>query len=138
MFLTDVKILLQMEMSNCKYDELLSFLLRQVKRKILNYCNIDEIPLSHEYIVAEMVAAYYNLAYRANEEEEQSEEHTHRSKDDNNRRITKESVGDYSVEYEYDTTPTVSRTYSSPDTSKLESVLLDYKSELNQIRKLRL
>lgn len=133
MFLTDVKILLQMEMGNCEHDELLAFLLRQVKRKILNYCNIDEIPLSHEYIVAEIVAAYYNLMYKAYEEEKQSNVLTHNS---DSRKVVKETIGDYSVEYE--TGESVSRTIPTPDTSKLEAVLLDYKSELNQIRKLRL
>lgn len=135
MFLTDVKILLQMEIGNCEHDELLAFLLRQVKRKILNYCNIDEIPLSHEYIVAEMVAAYYNLMYKAYEEEKQSNVETC-NRNSNSRKVVKESVGDYSVEYE--TGESFSRTIPTPDTSKLEAVLLDYKSELNQIRKLRL
>ncbi|WP_238480391.1 hypothetical protein [Clostridium chrysemydis] len=51
--------------------------------------------------------------------------------------IKKESIGDYSVEY--DTGEASKRpTPSSADTSNLESVLIDYKSELNQIRKLRL
>nr|WP_194190325.1 phage head-tail connector protein [Clostridium chrysemydis] len=130
MFLTDVKILLQIKTSDCSKDELLSYLIRQVKIKILNYCNIQEIPLSHQYLIPEMVASYYNLMYKPHEEEQVQTRA-------GSKVIKKESIGDYSVEY--DTGEASKRpTPSSADTSNLESVLIDYKSELNQIRKLRL
>ena len=41
-------------------DELLNFLLESTEQKILNYCNIDELPFELENVLVEMAARFYN------------------------------------------------------------------------------
>lgn len=40
-------------------DELLLYLLKSTEQKILNYCNINELPVELEHVLIEMTAAYY-------------------------------------------------------------------------------
>lgn len=146
MFLTDVKILLRFKTSDCSKDELLLYLERVVRRKILNYCNIDKIPLSHEYIVADIVANYYNLNYSYLDSTEEVV-NTLDTKATTNSvgPLKKETIGDYSIEYyelssdsESSSGSTSSSSSTDVFTSSIDSFINDYKSQLNQIRKLRL
>lgn len=41
-------------------DELLNFLLESTEQKILNYCNLDELPTELENVLVEMAARFYN------------------------------------------------------------------------------
>lgn len=147
MFLTDVKILLRFKTSDCSKDELLLYLERVIRRKILNYCNIDKIPLSHEYIVADIVANYYNLNYSYLDSAEEVLASTLDTKATTNPlgALKKESIGDYSIEYyepSSDSSSSGGSTSSSSSadisTSSIDNLINDYKSQLNQIRKLRL
>ena len=135
MFLIDVKILLQIETRDCSQDELLVYLMRQVKQKILNYCNIEEIPASHQHLIADMTALYYKLNYGTPPKTSANSNSNTETATLPTGAVKKEQIGDYTVEY-YEASSGFS--LGAPDTSKLESVLMDYKSELNQIRKLRM
>ena len=41
-------------------DELLTFILESTEQKILNYCNINELPAELENVLIEMAARFYN------------------------------------------------------------------------------
>ena len=41
-------------------DELLTFVLESTEQKILNYCNINELPAELENVLIEMAARFYN------------------------------------------------------------------------------
>lgn len=41
-------------------DNLLSFLLESTEQKILNYCNLKELPIELEHVLVEMTARFYN------------------------------------------------------------------------------
>lgn len=41
-------------------DDLLSFLLESTEQKILNYCNLKELPAELEHVLIEMAARFYN------------------------------------------------------------------------------
>jgi len=41
-------------------DDLLNYLLESTEKKILNYCNLKELPAELEDILIEMAARFYN------------------------------------------------------------------------------
>ena len=41
-------------------DERLTFILESTEQKILNYCNLDELPTELENVLVEMAARFYN------------------------------------------------------------------------------
>lgn len=41
-------------------DILLSFLLESTEQKILNYCNLEELPAELEHVLIEMAARFYS------------------------------------------------------------------------------
>jgi len=41
-------------------DELLTFILESTEQKILNYCNLKELPAELENVLIEMAARFYN------------------------------------------------------------------------------
>src|SRR5690606_23680788 len=41
-------------------DELLTFILESTEKKILNYCNLKELPAELENVLVEMAARFYN------------------------------------------------------------------------------
>lgn len=42
-------------------DELIAFYLDMMRQRILNYCHRKDMPIELEYILIDMVAAYFNL-----------------------------------------------------------------------------
>ena len=56
--LVRLKMLLGIEGTN--EDELLTFILESTEQKILNYCNLKELPAELEHVLVEMTARFYN------------------------------------------------------------------------------
>lgn len=136
-----VKTLVGINLSDNSLDMLLDYLLRITENKVKNYCNIKEIPVELELTVAEMAATIYLMQYKsiyeavAQKEKEEQEQLTRASS--NNRIIKKETIGDYSVEYESESLPTAT-SISAPSSGTLDSILNDFKSQLQRFRKIKL
>lgn len=56
--LEKLKLILGIE--GTEQDDLLGYLLESTEQKILNYCNIKELPAELEDILIEMAARFYN------------------------------------------------------------------------------
>lgn len=56
--LEKLKLILGIE--GTEQDALLEYLLESTEQKILNYCNLDELPTELENVLVEMAARFYN------------------------------------------------------------------------------
>lgn len=54
------KLKLILGIEGTEQDALLSFMLQSTERKILNYCNLKELPAELEDILIEMAAKFYH------------------------------------------------------------------------------
>lgn len=141
-----VKTLVGINLSDNSLDMLLDYLLRLTENKVKNYCNIKEIPQELELTVAEMAANLYLIQYKsiydlkAQEEKEQQEQNnpSPEPKTISNvpRQIKKETIGDYSVEYE--SLPTTKTSVQAPKSGTIDDVLNDFKGQLKRFRKIKL
>jgi hypothetical protein len=129
--LADTKILLNIDLKDNSNDTLLNGLSRVMKQKVLNYCNLVEIPQALDLTVSEMVAALFKINYGATTTVSIASTGTQAPVAVGV--IKSESIGDYSVTYE-----TSSSSKSSTNTSDTESILNDFKGQLNKFRKIRL
>ena len=125
MILTNAKILLNINLGDNSKDELLTMLINITKTKVLNYCNLESLPEELEFTVAEMVASLFTSYGVSTEQVSTVAEGVAVGK------VKKESLGDYSVEY--DVSASSAKKAVTPET-----VLYDYVSQLNKFRKLRL
>ena len=137
-----VKTLVGINLSDNSLDMLLDYLLRITENKVKNYCNIKQIPDELELTIAEMTANLYFMQYKAVYEaklqKEQEEQDNLTKSSDNNRIIKKETIGDYSVEYESLPKTTGSSFVSAPSSGTLDDILNDFKSQLQRFRKIKL
>ena len=138
MILSTVKILVGFPINDNSNDMLIDYLIRVTINRVLNYCNLKQLPQELELTVAEMTANMIKLQYseQMTTQEEKAEEARAVAiqSDADKKVIKKETLGDYSVEYAVDSTTT---TTSSPSLV-LDDILSDYKSQLNRFRKIKL
>ena len=133
-----VKTLVGINPTDNSLDMILDYLIRITENKVKNYCNIKEIPVELELTVAEMTANLYLMQYKsiyelkAQKEQEEAEKLT---KTSTPRQIKKETIGDYSVEYE---SLPKTNTISAPSSGTLDEILNDFKSQLQRYRKIKL
>lgn len=133
MILSTVKILVGLPINNNLNDMLIDYLIRVTINRVLNYCNLKQLPQELELTVAEMTANLIKLSY-SNQLITEEESLLRSLNKEDEKVIKKETIGDYSVEYAVDSTTTTS---SSP-TLTLDDILSDYKSQLNRFRKIKL
>lgn len=140
--ISTVKTLIGINLSDNSLDMLLDYLLRITENKVKNYCNIKEIPSELELTIVEMAANLYFMQYKAVYEaklqKEKEEQDNLTKSSDNNRIIKKETIGDYSVEYESLPKTTGSSFVSAPSSGTLDDILNDFKSQLQRFRKIKL
>lgn len=142
--ISTLKTLIGINLSDNSLDMLLDYLLRITENKVKNYCNIKDIPNELELTIIEMAANLYFMQYKAvyeaklqKEQEEQAEQYS-LTKSSDNRIIKKETIGDYSVEYESLPKTTGSSFVSAPSSGTLDNILNDFKSQLQRFRKIKL
>ena len=140
--ISTLKTLIGINLSDNSLDMLLDYLLRITENKVKNYCNIKDIPNELELTIVEMTANLYFMQYKAVYEaklqKEQEEQDNLTKSSDNNRIIKKETIGDYSVEYESLPQTTGSSFVSAPSSGTLDNILNDFKSQLQRFRKIKL
>ncbi len=140
--ISTLKTLIGINLSDNSLDMLLDYLLRITENKVKNYCNIKDIPNELELTIIEMTANLYFMQYKAvyeaklQKEQEEQDNLTKSSSD--NRIIKKETIGDYSVEYESLPKTTGSSFVSAPSSGTLDNILNDFKSQLQRFRKIKL
>ncbi len=140
--ISTLKTLIGINLSDNSLDMLLDYLLRITENKVKNYCNIKDIPNELELTIIEMAANLYFMQYKAvyeaklQKEQEEQDNLTKSSSD--NRIIKKETIGDYSVEYESLPKTTGSSFVSAPSSGTLDNILNDFKSQLQRFRKIKL
>lgn len=140
--ISTLKTLIGINLSDNSLDMLLDYLLRITENKVKNYCNIKDIPNELELTIIEMAANLYFMQYKAvyeaklQKEQEEQDNLTKFSSD--NRIIKKETIGDYSVEYESLPKTTGSSFVSAPSSGTLDNILNDFKSQLQRFRKIKL
>lgn len=140
--ISTLKTLIGINLSDNSLDMLLDYLLRITENKVKNYCNIKDIPNELELTIIEMTANLYFMQYKAvyeaklQKEQEEQDNLTKFSSD--NRIIKKETIGDYSVEYESLPKTTGSSFVSAPSSGTLDNILNDFKSQLQRFRKIKL
>lgn len=125
--LADIKLLLNIPLSDTSNDALLNSLYRIMQQKVKNYCNIATIPGELDFTVSEMTVGLFKANYGA-----QTIISIGTGQEVPTGVIKSESLGDYSVTY--DTGSSTSASISSV-TGEL---LNDYSAQLNLFRKLRL
>ena len=109
------------------------------QNKVKNYCNIKDIPNELELTIIEMAANLYFMQYKAVYEaklQKEQEEQDNLTKSSDNRNNKKETIGDYSVEYESLPKTTGSSFVSAPSSGTLDNILNDFKSQLQRFRKI--
>lgn len=121
-----IKLLLNISQSDVSSDAVLTYLININKSKILAYCNLTALPEALESVVVEIVAAQYKGQYASQPylAAQQTSPST--------QQIKSETIGDYKVEY-----AASSSSSSSISASTSISILDDYKSILNQFRKVK-
>ena len=138
MILSTVKILVGFPINDNSNDMLIDYLIRVTINRVLNYCNLKQLPQELELTVAEMTANMIKLQYSeqmTTQEEKAEEARAVAIQSYADKKVIKtETLGDYSVEYAVDSTTT---TTSSPSLV-LDDILSDYKSQLNRFRKIKL
>lgn len=139
--ISTLKTLIGINLSDNSLDMLLDYLLRITENKVKNYCNIKDIPNELELTIIEMTANLYFMQYKAVYEaklQKEQEEQDNLTKSSDNRIIKKETIGDYSVEYESLPKTTGSSFVSAPSSGTLDNILNDFKSQLQRFRKIKL
>ena len=139
--ISTLKTLIGINLSDNSLDMLLDYLLRITENKVKNYCNIKDIPNELELTIIEMAANLYFMQYKAVYEaklQKEQEEQDNLTKSSDNRIIKKETIGDYSVEYESLPKTTGSSFVSAPSSGTLDNILNDFKSQLQRFRKIKL
>lgn len=141
--ISTLKTLIGINLSDNSLDMLLDYLLRITENKVKNYCNIKDIPNELELTIIEMTANLYFMQYKAVYEaklqkEQEEQDNLTKFSDSDNRIIKKETIGDYSVEYESLPKTTGSSFVSAPSSGTLDNILNDFKSQLQRFRKIKL
>lgn len=134
MILSTVKILVGLPINDNSNDMLIDYLIRVTVNRVLNYCNLKQLPQELELTVADMTANLIKLQYSEQIISQEERETVATRMNTDKPAIKKETIGDYSVEYVTDSTTTTSTTPSLA----LDDILSDYKSQLNRFRKIKL
>lgn len=96
-------------------DALLTFLLQSTERKILNYCNIPELPAELEDVLVEITADAYRF----------------RQRDVDEGKVSQMSIGDTTIQY------SEGENFNLMTGAGGADFLKNYKAQLSRYRKLR-
>lgn len=107
-----LKRLLGVDSTDTSKDFILQFILDDVEEKVLNYCNIDEIPISLKNTCYRMAIDMYRNETLGQEQQDMI--------------VSSISEGDTSTSFKV----------KEQDKTYIDSIFKDYKSQLNRYRKL--
>lgn len=96
-------------------DDQINICIRRVKRRVMNYCNLEIIPTELAEIIAEMIVDMLKSSSTTVIE--------------GSGVVKKVTRGDYTVEYDVES--------QVVDASSVDDVLTNYKQQLNQFRRMR-